>query len=39
MRAGRHLVAAEDTFLVTTILIGVAFLLGWWLPRRARQMH
>jgi MFS family permease len=39
MRAGRHLVAAEDTLVVTTILIGVAFVLGWLLPRRARQMH
>ena len=39
MRAGRHLVAAEDTLIVTTIVIGVAFVLGWLLPRRARQMH
>lgn len=39
MHAGRHLVAAEDTLVVTTILIAVAFVLGWLLPRRARQMH
>jgi MFS family permease len=39
MRTGRHLVAAEDTLVVMTILIGVAFVLGWLLPRRARQMH
>jgi EmrB/QacA subfamily drug resistance transporter len=39
MRTGRHLVAAEDTLIVTTILIGVAIVLGWLLPRRARQMH
>ena len=37
--AGRHLVAAEDTLVVTLLLIGVAFALGWLLPRRARQMH
>jgi MFS family permease len=39
MRTGRHLVAAEDTLVVMMILIGVAFVLGWLLPRRARQMH
>jgi len=37
--AGRHLVAAEDTLLVTLVLIGVAFAIGWLLPRRARSMH
>jgi len=36
--AGRHLVAAEDTLLVTLVLIGVAFAIGWLLPRRARAM-
>jgi hypothetical protein len=39
MRTGRHLVAAEDTLVVMTVLIGVAFVLGWLLPRRAREMH
>jgi EmrB/QacA subfamily drug resistance transporter len=39
MAAGRHLAAAEDTLLVTLALIGVAFAVGWLLPRKARQMH
>ena len=39
MTAGRHLVAAEDTLLMTLALIAVAFAVGWLLPRRARQMH
>ncbi len=34
--AGRHLVATEDTLLATLVLIGVAFAIGWMLPRRAR---
>jgi EmrB/QacA subfamily drug resistance transporter len=38
MAAGRHLVAAEDTLLVTLVLIAVAFAIGWLLPRKARQM-
>jgi EmrB/QacA subfamily drug resistance transporter len=39
MAAGRHLTAAEDTLVVALILIGVAFAVGWLLPRRARAMH
>lgn len=39
MAAGRHLTAAEDTLLVTLILLAVAFAAGWFLPRRARAMH
>jgi EmrB/QacA subfamily drug resistance transporter len=39
LQSGRHLVAAEDTLVVTAILIAVAFVLGWFLPRRARQVH
>jgi EmrB/QacA subfamily drug resistance transporter len=35
--AGRHLVATEDTLLATLVLIAVAFLVGWLLPRRARS--
>lgn len=34
--AGRQLRAIEATLTVTLILIGVAFVLGWLLPRRAR---
>jgi EmrB/QacA subfamily drug resistance transporter len=37
--AGRHLAAAQDTLLVTLVLIAVAFAVGWLLPRRARAMH
>ena len=37
--AGRHLVAAQDTLLITLVLIAVAFAIGWLLPRRAREMH
>ena len=37
--AGRHLVAAQDTLLVTLVLIVAAFAVGWLLPRRAREMH
>jgi EmrB/QacA subfamily drug resistance transporter len=36
---GRHLVAAQDTLLVTLALIALAFAVGWLLPRRARAMH
>jgi hypothetical protein len=36
MAAGRHLLAAERTLLMTLALIGVAFAVGWLLPRRAR---
>jgi MFS family permease len=37
--SGRHLVAAEHTLLVTLVLIAVAFVIGWLLPRRARPTH
>jgi EmrB/QacA subfamily drug resistance transporter len=37
--AGRHLIAAEDTLVAVLILLAIAFLLGWLLPRRAREMH
>jgi EmrB/QacA subfamily drug resistance transporter len=36
--AGRHLVAAEDTLLVTLALIGAAWVVGWLLPRKAKIM-
>jgi len=39
MAAGRGLLAAEQTLLATLVLIGIAFAVGWLLPRRARQMH
>ena len=39
MAAGRGVLAAEHTLLVTLIMIGVAFAAGWLLPRRAREMH
>jgi EmrB/QacA subfamily drug resistance transporter len=38
MAAGRHLVAAEDTLLLLVGLIAVAWCIGWFLPRRAREM-
>ena len=38
MTSGRHLVAAEDTLLVLVGLIGVAWVIGWLLPRRAREL-
>jgi EmrB/QacA subfamily drug resistance transporter len=38
MAAGRHLVAAEDTLVVTMVLIAVAFAIGWLLPRKPRPM-
>lgn len=37
--AGRGVLAAEHTLLVTLALIAVAFAAGWLLPRRARAMH
>ncbi|HEY7049604.1 MAG TPA: MFS transporter [Jatrophihabitantaceae bacterium] len=37
--AGRHLVAAQDTLLITLVLIAVAFAVGWLLPRQARTSH
>jgi EmrB/QacA subfamily drug resistance transporter len=37
--AGRQVVAAHATLLVTLVLIGVAFGVGWLLPRRAKAMH
>jgi predicted MFS family arabinose efflux permease len=37
--AGRELVAAHATLLVTLVLIGIAFIVGWLLPRRAKAMH
>lgn len=39
MAAGRALLAAERTLLVTLIMIVIAFAAGWLLPRRAREMH
>ena len=38
MAAGRHLVAAEDTLLLMVGLIAVAWCIGWFLPRKAREM-
>ena len=35
---GRHLVAAEDTLLMVIGLIAVAWVIGWLLPRKAREM-
>ena len=35
---GRHLAAAESTLLVVVALTAVAWVLGWLLPRRAREM-
>ena len=39
MAAGRELLAAERTLLVTLGLIAVTFAVGWLLPRRARAMQ
>jgi EmrB/QacA subfamily drug resistance transporter len=39
LATGRDLLAAERTLLATLVLIGVAFAVGWLLPRRARQVH
>ena len=36
--AGRHVLAAEHTLLVSLVLIAVAFAVGFLLPRNARQM-
>jgi hypothetical protein len=36
--AGRHVLAAEHTLLVSLALIAVAFAIGFQLPRKARQM-
>lgn len=36
--AGRHVLAAEHTLLVSLVLIAVAFVVGFQLPRRAREM-
>jgi EmrB/QacA subfamily drug resistance transporter len=38
MTSGRHLVAAEDTLLMVIALISVAWVIGWLLPRKAREM-
>lgn len=37
--AGRHLAAVEHTLLGVLVAIGLAWLLGWLLPRRARAEH
>lgn len=37
--AGREVLAAERSLLVTLGLIGLAFAVGWLLPRRARATH
>jgi EmrB/QacA subfamily drug resistance transporter len=37
--AGRHVHAVEATLTVTLVLIGVAFALGWLLPRKARTEY
>ena len=36
--AGRDLVAAEDTLALLVGLVAVAWVLGWLLPRKAREM-
>jgi hypothetical protein len=36
---GRELLAAERSLLVTLGLIAVTFVVGWFLPRKARQLH
>ena len=36
--AGRHVLAAEHTLLVSLALIAVAFAVGFLLPRKAREM-
>jgi EmrB/QacA subfamily drug resistance transporter len=38
MTAGRHLVAAEDTLLLVIGVIAIAWLIGWLLPRKAREL-
>jgi EmrB/QacA subfamily drug resistance transporter len=37
MTSGRHLVAAEDTLLLVIGLVAVAWVIGWLLPRKARE--
>lgn len=37
--AGRHLLAAEHTLLLVVAILVVAWLVGWMLPRKAREMH
>ncbi|SDR71584.1 drug resistance transporter, EmrB/QacA subfamily [Nocardioides scoriae] len=39
VRAGRHLEALEVTLLATLGVLGLAWCLGWLLPRRARADH
>jgi hypothetical protein len=39
LAAGRQVLAAERTLLATLALVGIAFAVGWLLPRRARQMN
>ena len=36
--AGRHVLAAEHTLLVSVVLIAVAFAIGFLLPKKAREM-
>ena len=36
--AGRHVLAAEHTLLVSLVLIAVAFAVGFLLPKKAREM-
>ncbi len=36
--AGRHVLAVEHTLLASLVLIAVAFVLGFQLPRKAREM-
>ena len=38
MTSGRHLVAAEDTLLMVIGLVAVAWVIGWLLPRKAREL-
>jgi EmrB/QacA subfamily drug resistance transporter len=38
MTSGRHLVAAEDTLLLVIGLVAVAWVIGWLLPRKAREL-
>ncbi len=38
MAAGRHLLAAQRTLLVTVALLAVAFVIAFLLPRRARPL-
>ena len=37
--AGRHLGAIEAAMVVAAILLATAFVLGWFLPRRAKAPH